>query len=78
MKITKGIVKTSFFALTPPLRRKVVQVSDVVPEGLHVLVYDVWGDRADLDEAVVLDEDGVAVQVAVDDGGAARLVEVAA
>ena len=32
------------------------------------LVDDVGRDGADLDEAVVLDEDGVARQIAVDDG----------
>ncbi len=52
-------------------------VLEVVPIGLHVLVDDVWGDGADLDEAVVLDEDGVAGQVAMGDGGAAGLVQVA-
>ena len=68
----------NYFLFTSPLRREVVQVPYVVPVGLDVLVDDVGRDGADLDKAVVLDEDGVAVQVAVDDGGAARLVEVAA
>ena len=53
-----------------------MQVPYVVPVCLHVLVDDVRRDGANLDKAVVLDKDGVAVQVAVDDGRAARLVQI--
>ena len=53
-----------------------MQVFDVVPERLDVLVDDVRRDGADLDEAVVLDEDGVARQVAVHDGRLNLVVEV--
>ena len=45
-----------------------MKIFDVFPEGFDVLVNGVRGDAADLDEAVVLDEDGIARQVAVDDG----------
>ena len=46
-----------------------MQVFARVPvRGPGGLVDDVGRDGADLDEAVVLDEDGVARQVAVDDG----------
>ena len=44
-----------------------MKIFDVFPEGFDVLVNGVRGDAADLDEAVVLDEDGVAGKIAVDD-----------
>ena len=43
-----------------------MKIFDVFPEGFDVLVNGVRGDAADLDEAVVLDEDGVTGQVTVD------------
>jgi len=43
-----------------------VKIFDVFPECFDVLVNGVRGDAADLDEAVVLDEDGVTGQVTVD------------
>ena len=51
-------------------------VSKVLSVGLDILVDDVRGDGPDLDQPVVLDEDGVASEVAVGDGGTARLVKV--
>lgn len=54
-----------------------MQVSDVVPASLDVLVNDVRSDGADLDQAVVLDENRVASQVAVDDRRRAFLVQIA-
>ena len=50
---------------------------ELVPHArLHVRVDDVGRDAADLDEAVVLDVDGVARQVVVDDRRL-RVVQVA-
>ena len=43
-----------------------MKIFNVFPEGFDVLVNGVRGDAADLDEAVVLDEDGVTGQVTVD------------
>ena len=43
-----------------------MKIFDVFPEGFDVLVNGVRGDAADLDEAVVLDEDCVTGQVTVD------------
>ena len=52
-----------------PLWREVVQVFARVPvRGPGRLVDDVGRDGADLDKTVVLDEDSVARQIAVDDG----------
>lgn len=53
-----------------------MEVLDVLPAGLDVLVDDVWGDGADLDQPVVLDEDRFASQVAVGDGRRDRLVKI--
>ena len=44
-----------------------MEVLDVLPEGLDVLVDCVRRHAANLDQSVVLDEDGVAGQIAVDD-----------
>jgi hypothetical protein len=54
-----------------------VEVLNVVSVGADVLVDDVGRNGANLHEAVVLNEDGVARQVAVDDGGIGPLMEVA-
>ena len=44
-----------------------MEVLNVLPEGLHILVDGVGRHAADLHQSVVLDEDGVAGQIAVDD-----------
>ena len=44
-----------------------MKVLDVLPESLHILVDCVRRHAAYLDQSVVLDEDGVAGQIAVDD-----------
>ena len=49
---------------TCPLRGNEVEVLDILPECLDILVYGVGGHAADLDEPVVLDEYGVAGQIA--------------
>ena len=45
-----------------------MKVLDVLSEGLDVLVDGVWRHTPDLDEPIVLDEDGVACEIAVYDG----------
>ena len=54
--------------LTCPLRCDEVKVLDVLSEGLDVLVDGVRRHTPDLDEPIVLDEDGVAGEIAVYDG----------
>ena len=44
-----------------------MEVLDVLPEGLHILVDGVGRHAADLHQAVMLDEDCVAGQITVDD-----------
>ena len=52
---------------TSPLWCQKVEVLDVLPESLHILVYGVRRHAANLHQSVVLDEDCVAGQIAVDD-----------
>ncbi len=54
-----------------------MQVLNVAPVCLDILVDDVRCDGADLDEPVVLDEYRIAREIAVNDGRIARLVQVA-
>ena len=63
----KEIIQSSKVDLTCPLWCQEVKVLDVLSEGLDVLMDGVWCDAPNLDEAVVLDEDGVAGKIAVDD-----------
>jgi hypothetical protein len=53
-----------------------VKVLEVVPEGLDILMNDVWCDGADLNEAIVLNEDRITGQVAVSDGRVTSLMEI--
>ena len=62
--------------LTTPFRTEVVEVLDVLPTGLDVLVDDVRGNGANLDQTVVLDENRLAGQVSVSDRRRDSLVEV--
>ena len=54
-----------------------MQVLNVVPVGLDIVQDDVWPDGADFDQAVVLDEDGVAGEVSMHNRGRAGFVQVA-
>ena len=63
--------------LTSPFGGKVVQVLDVIPAGLNILVNNVGRDGTDFHKAVMLDENCVAGQIAVNDWRAALLVQVA-
>ena len=56
-----------WFFPTCPLRREEVEVLNVLPESLHILVDCVRRHAANLHQSVVLDEDCVAGQIAVDD-----------
>ena len=40
---------------------------NVVPACFHVLMDDIWSDRSNLDQAVMLDENCVASQVTMQD-----------
>ena len=53
-----------------------MEVLDVLPTGLDVLVDDVRGNGANLDQTVVLDENRLAGQVSVSDRRRDSLVEV--
>ena len=55
-----------------------MEVLDVLPTGLDVLVDDVRGNGANLDQAVVLDENRLAGQISVRDRRRDSLVEVTA
>ena len=55
-----------WFFPTCPLRREEVEVLNVLPESLHILVDCVRRHAANLHQSVVLDEDCVAGQVTVD------------
>lgn len=53
-----------------------MQIPDVVATRFDILVYDIWRNGSDFDETVVLDEDCVTGQIAMDDWRVARLVQV--
>ena len=55
-----------WFFPTCPLRREEVEVLNVLPESLHILVDCVRRHAANLHQSVVLDEDCVAGQITVD------------
>ena len=59
--LLRGLVPTC------PLWCEEVEVLNILPKSLHILVDCVRRHTANLDQSVVLDEDGVAGQIAVDD-----------
>ena len=59
--LLRGLVPTC------PLWCQEVEVLNILPESLHILVDCIRRHAANLDQSVVLDEDGVAGQIAVDD-----------